>query len=112
MQGSSLVLDYQSKEFLEEAWRAIREGHTWSVAIAGVSAKILKRTRRLGKYFRDRENPRLTRWEQLTLLFRGLLIPSFWAMYFYATDKGMRATWSEREDSIVIQFCSSAYSTS
>jgi hypothetical protein len=99
-----LTLSYDSRSFFDDAWHTIRARKPFDVVITGFSAKKLSRAKRLGKFFRNAERPKLSGWERVVLSLQGLLTPSFWAIYFYAVDKGMTATWIEHDHSILIRF--------
>lgn len=78
-----LQLHYREKDFLNAAFKAIREQEPFEVVVTGIYVHLLRFGKRL-------------HW------FQPFIMPSFWAIYTHASNKKMHATWSNTDDEVVV----------
>jgi hypothetical protein len=83
------TLLYKDKNFLEAAHKIIRDQQAFEVVVTGFSVNLLQ----FVKQFR---------------IFQPFIMPSFWAIYTYATDKQMQPNWAIKGEDLIVSFRASS----
>ena len=79
------TLLYKDRDFFDAVMKAIKSQTPFNVVLTGFRAKAVKFTLRFP-------------------MFRPIVMPSFWAIYTYATDKQMQPTWTTNGEDLVFSF--------
>ena len=79
------TLLYKDQDFLDVAFKVVKNQAAFNVVVTGFYTKALKFTLRFP-------------------MFRPIVMPSFWAIYTYATDKQMQPTWTTNGEDHVVSF--------
>jgi hypothetical protein len=79
------TLSYKDQDFVDVAFKVVKNQAAFNVVVTGFYAKALKFTVRFP-------------------MFRPIVMPSFWAIYTYATDKQLQPTWTANGEDLIVFF--------